>query len=122
MCIKIYTVLSGISLISHSIALQNNLSVTVIFRSFLVNMGYRITTLKGSCRYQTDQTSERFVMIKILFEIACAATGFAMSLLFAKQLDLGTVPAVFMGLMGAIFTFILAQGFTSFIFRILRRD
>ena len=61
-------------------------------------------------------------MFKILFEIACAAAGFAMSLLFAKQLDLGTVPAVFMGLMGAIFAFILAQGFTSFIFRILRRD
>ena len=54
--------------------------------------------------------------------MACAATGFAMSLLFAKQLDLGAVPAVFMGLMGAIFTFILAQGLTSFIFRILRRD
>jgi hypothetical protein len=45
-----------------------------------------------------------------------------MGLLFAKQLDLGIVPGVFMGLMGAIFTFILAQGFTTFIFRILRRD
>jgi uncharacterized membrane protein YjjP (DUF1212 family) len=65
---------------------------------------------------------ERFGTLKILFEIACAAGGFAMGLLFAKQLDLGNVPAVFMGLMGAIFTFILAQGLTSFIFRILRRD
>jgi hypothetical protein len=45
-----------------------------------------------------------------------------MALLFARQLDLGVVPAVFMGLMGAIFTFILAQGLTAFIFRILRRD
>jgi uncharacterized membrane protein YjjP (DUF1212 family) len=64
---------------------------------------------------------ERFGTLKILFEIACAAGGFGMGLLFAKQLDLGSVPAVFMGLMGAIFTFILAQGLTSFIFRILRR-
>lgn len=45
-----------------------------------------------------------------------------MGLLFARQLDLGTVPGVFMGLMGAIFAFILAQGLTTFIFRILRRD
>jgi hypothetical protein len=45
-----------------------------------------------------------------------------MALLFARQLDLGVVPAVFMGLMGAVFTFILAQGLTAFIFRILRRD
>ena len=65
---------------------------------------------------------ERFGTLKILFEIACAAGGFGMGLLFAKQLDLGHVPAVFMGLMGAIFTFILAEGLTSFIFRILRRD
>jgi hypothetical protein len=69
-----------------------------------------------------SQISERFSTIKILFEIACAAGGFGMSLLFARQLDLGDVPGVFMGLMGAIFAFILAQGFTSFIFRILRRD
>lgn len=68
------------------------------------------------------QSSERFSMIKILIEIACAAGGFAMALLFARQLDLGVIPAVFMGLMGAIFTFILAQGLTAFIFRILRRD
>ncbi len=65
---------------------------------------------------------ERFGTLKTLFEIACAAGGFGMGLLFAKQLDLGSVPAIFMGLMGAIFTFILAQGLTSFIFRILRRD
>jgi hypothetical protein len=58
----------------------------------------------------------------MLFEIVCAAVGFAMSLIFARQLDLGDIPGVFMGLMGAIFTFILAQGLTSFIFRILRRD
>ena len=69
-----------------------------------------------------SQSSELLNAIKILFEIAFAAAGFAMSLVFAKQLDLGTVPGVFMGLMGAIFTFILAQGLTSFIFRILRRD
>jgi hypothetical protein len=69
-----------------------------------------------------NQASERFSTIKILLEIACAAGGFAMSLLFAKQLDLGDVPAVFMGLMGAIFAFILAQGLTTFIFRILARD
>jgi hypothetical protein len=68
------------------------------------------------------QSSERFSTIKILIEIACAAGGFAMTLLFARQLDLGVIPAVFMGLMGAIFTFILAQGLTAFIFRILRRD
>jgi uncharacterized membrane protein len=85
-------------------------------------MGYRITILRAVLGCQTKQTSERLTMIKILFEIACAAVGFAMSVLFAKQLDLGMVPAVFMGLMGAIFTFILAQGLTSFIFRILRRD
>ena len=78
--------------------------------------------LKGCLGASNSQTSERFVMLKILIEMACAATGFAMSLLFAKQLDLGTVPAVFMGLMGAIFAFILAQGLTNFIFRILRRD
>lgn len=67
-------------------------------------------------------SSELLNAIKILFEIAFAAAGFAMSLVFAKQLDLGIVPGVFMGLMGAIFAFILAQGLTSFIFRILRRD
>ena len=68
------------------------------------------------------QAHGRFSTIKLMFEIVCAAGGFAMGLLFAKQLDLGIVPGVFMGLMGAIFTFILAQGFTAFIFRILRRD
>ena len=68
------------------------------------------------------QAHGRFSTIKLLFEIACAAGGFAMGLLFAKQLDLGTVPGVFMGLMGAIFTFILGQGFTTFIFRILGQD
>jgi hypothetical protein len=71
---------------------------------------------------QLSQSDALFNAIKILFEIICAALGFAMSLLFAKQLDLGIVPGVFMGLMGAIFAFILAQGLTSFIFRILRRD
>ena len=69
-----------------------------------------------------SQISEQFSTIKMLFEIACAAGGFGMSLVFARQLDLGDVPGVFMGLMGAIFTYILAQGFTTFIFRILRRD
>jgi len=69
-----------------------------------------------------SQNSQLFGVIKVIFEVACAAGGFAMGLLFAKQLDLGVVPGVFMGLMGAIFTFILAQGFTTFIFRILRRD
>jgi hypothetical protein len=69
-----------------------------------------------------SKTSQRFSTIKLLFEIACAAAGFGMGLLFAKQLDLGIVPGVFMGLMGAVFTFILAQGLTTFIFRILRRD
>jgi hypothetical protein len=69
-----------------------------------------------------SQTSERFSVIKMLFEIACAAGGFGMSLVFARQLDLGDVPGVFMGLMGAIFAFILAQGLSTFIFRILRRD
>jgi hypothetical protein len=69
-----------------------------------------------------SKTSQRFSTVKLLFEIACAAGGFAMGLLFAKQLNLGNVPGVFMGLMGAIFTFILAQGLTAFIFRILRRD
>ena len=69
-----------------------------------------------------SQTSERFSAIKMLFEIACAAGGFGMSLVFARQLDLGDVPGVFMGLMGAIFAFILAQGLSTFIFRILRRD
>jgi hypothetical protein len=72
--------------------------------------------------YQLSQSGERFGAIKIVFEIFCAAVGFAMSLLFARQLDLGDVPGIFVGLMGAIFTFILAQGLTSFIFRILRRD
>jgi len=69
-----------------------------------------------------SKTSQRFSTIKLLFEIACAAGGFGMGLLFAKQLDLGIAPGVFMGLMGAIFTFILSQGVTAFIFRILRRD
>jgi hypothetical protein len=69
-----------------------------------------------------SKASERFSTIKMLFEIACAAGGFGMSLLFARQLDLGDIPGVFMGLMGAIFAYILAQGFTTFIFRILRRD
>jgi len=68
------------------------------------------------------QTSQVFSAIKLLFEIACSAGGFGMGLLFAKQLDLGIVPGVFMGLMGAIFTFIRAQGLTAFVFRILRRD
>ena len=72
--------------------------------------------------YQMSHSGERFSTIKILLEIACAAVGFAMGLLFARQLDLGTVPGVFMGLMSAIFTFILAQGLTTFIFCILRRD
>ena len=69
-----------------------------------------------------SQAQQAFGAIKVIFEVACAAGGFAMGLLFAKQLDLGIVPGVFMGLMGAIFTFILAQGLTSFVFRILRRD
>jgi len=69
-----------------------------------------------------SKTSQGFSTIKLLIEIACAAGGFAMGLLFAKQLGLGIIPGVFMGLMGAIFTFILAQGLTTFIFRILRRD
>jgi len=69
-----------------------------------------------------SKTSQRFSTIKLLFEIACAAAGFGMGLLFAKQLDLGIVTGVFMGLMGAVFTFILSQGLTTFIFRILRRD
>ena len=69
-----------------------------------------------------SQESAFFSALKIILEIVCAAIGFAMTLLFAKQLDLGTVPGVFMGLLGAIFAFILAQGLTSFIFRILRRD
>jgi len=69
-----------------------------------------------------SQSSEGLNAIKIIFEIACAAGGFALSLLFAKQLVLGDVPGVFMGLMGAIFAYILAQGFTTFIFRILRKD
>jgi hypothetical protein len=69
-----------------------------------------------------SQAKQAFGVIKVIFEIACAAGGFAMGLLFAKQLDLGVVPGVFMGLMGAIFTFILAQGLTAFIFRILKRD
>jgi uncharacterized membrane protein len=71
---------------------------------------------------QMSQSGERFSTIKIVLEIVCAAVGFAIGLLFARQLDLGTVPGVFMGLMGAVFTFILAQGLTTFIFRILRRD
>jgi len=69
-----------------------------------------------------SQNSERFSTIKMIFEIACSAGGFGMSLVFARQLDLGDVPGVFMGLMGAIFAFFLAQGFTTFIFRILRSD
>lgn len=69
-----------------------------------------------------SQSSEVFGAIRIIFEIICAAGGFGMALIFAKKLDLGDVPGVFMGLMGAIFTFILAQGLTSLIFRILRRD
>lgn len=68
------------------------------------------------------KATQPFNALKVVFEIACAAVGFAMGLLFAKQLDLGAVPQVFMGLMGAIFTFILAQGLTSLVFRILRRD
>ncbi len=69
-----------------------------------------------------SQAKQAFGVIKVIFEIVCAAGGFAMGLLFAKQLDLGVVPGIFMGLMGAIFTFILAQGLTAFIFRILKRD
>ena len=69
-----------------------------------------------------SQAKQGFGVIKVILEIACAAGGYAMGLLFAKQLDLGLVPGIFMGLMGAIFTFILAQGLTTFIFRILGRD
>jgi hypothetical protein len=69
-----------------------------------------------------SQAKQGFGVIKVILEIACAAGGFAMGLLFAKQLDLGLVPGIFMGLMGAIFTFILAQGLTTFIFRILGPD
>ena len=69
-----------------------------------------------------SQAKRGFGAIKVILEIACAAGGFAMGLLFAKQLDLGLVPGIFMGLMGAIFTFILAQGLTTFIFRILGPD
>jgi hypothetical protein len=69
-----------------------------------------------------SKNSQGFSTIKLLIEIAFAAGGFAMGLLFAKQLGLGIIPGVFMGLMGAIFTFIVAQGLTTFIFRILRRD
>ena len=69
-----------------------------------------------------SQAKQGFGVIKVILEIACAAGGFAMGLLFAKQLDLGLVPGIFMGLMGAIFTFILAQGLTTFIFRILGQD
>ncbi len=69
-----------------------------------------------------SQKNGLFSTLKTVFEMVCAAIGFAMALLFARQLDLGNIPGVFMGLMGAIFTFILAQGLTSFVFRILRRD
>ncbi len=69
-----------------------------------------------------SQAKQSFGVIKVILELACAAGGFALGLLFAKQLNLGIVPGVFMGLMGAIFTFILAQGLTTFILRILRRD
>ena len=69
-----------------------------------------------------SQAKQGFGVIKVMLEVASAAGGFAMGLLFARQLDLGIFPGVFMGLMGAIFTFILAQGLTTFIFRILGRD
>ncbi len=59
--------------------------------------------------------------LKIVFEVVFAAVGFVMGLLFAFQLNLGNVPGFFMGLMGAIFTFILAQGISELIFRILRK-
>jgi hypothetical protein len=71
---------------------------------------------------EMGQSGGRFSTTKILLEIAFAAGGFAMALLFAKQLNLGGIPAVFMGLMGAIFAFIFAQGLTAFIFRILGID
>ena len=98
------------------------LSSAVLFYVFWaiwdIELNRSIFVLEG----QMSQPTQPFSALKVVFETACAAIGFAMGLLFAKQLDLGLVPGVFMGLMGAIFTFILAQGLTSFIFRILRRD
>ncbi|MBT8561030.1 hypothetical protein G6717_00345 [Polynucleobacter paneuropaeus] len=82
----------------------------------------KIRAFNSGIEVLVSYKSGLFSALKTIFEIACAAIGFAMALLFAKQLDLGNVPGVFMGLMGAIFVFILAQGLTSFIFRILRRD
>jgi hypothetical protein len=72
--------------------------------------------------FSVSQKSGFFSALKTIFEIVCTAIGFAMTLLFAKQLDWGAIPGAFMGFLGAIFAFILAQGLTSFIFRILRRD
>jgi len=123
MCKKIYTVLLVISPTTQSIAVQNGLFLNRSFFDMLwaiwdIELNRPMSLLER----QMSQATQRFSALKVVFEIACAAVGFAMGLLFAKQLDLGIVPGVFMGLMGAIFTFILAQGLTSFIFRILRRD
>ena len=98
------------------------LSSAVLFYVFWAIWDIELNRSISVLERQMSQPTQPFSALKAVFEIACAAVGFAMGLLFAKQLDLGLVPSVFMGLMGAIFTFILAQGLTSFIFRILGRD
>jgi hypothetical protein len=107
---------------SQCIALQGNLFLTFIFDSKKPLWDIEYIRPRSILGCPLSQSGEFLNAIKILFEIASAAVGFAFSLVFARQLDLGAVPGVFMGLMGAIFAFILAQGLTSFIFRILRRD
>ena len=68
-----------------------------------------------------SESGGKFGALKIILEVAFAGLGFVMGLLFAFQLNLGNVPGFFMGLLGAIFTFILAQGLGELLFRILKK-
>jgi hypothetical protein len=61
-------------------------------------------------------------ILKTLLEIVSAGLGFALSFIFSQQLDLGEVPGFFIGLLGGIFAFITAQGVTSMVTRIFKRQ
>jgi len=61
-------------------------------------------------------------ILKTLLEIVSAGLGFALSFIFSQQLDLGDVPGFFIGLLGGIFAFIMAQGVTSMVTRIFKRQ
>ena len=63
-----------------------------------------------------------FEIVKTILEIVIAGLGFGFSFLFSQQLDLGDIPSFFIGLLGGIFAFIIAQGLTSMVTRIFQRQ